>query len=232
MTTLMSLAVEGIQAAWGRIEEIRAQVAPPAPAPTPADFATALASARAPAPAATLPAALPAAGAPVLGQVQAAYIPSAMPAATTGQRIADIATAELGVAEAPLGSNDGARIAEYRTATAGAAVGPWCAYFTSWVAAQAGVPIGDGGRGLGYVPTVQSWAQANGRYLPGGAGSVPAVGDLAIFDRDGDGTPDHIGVVRAVGPDGGFTTIEGNSSDAVSPRVYEPGGATGFVRLG
>lgn len=150
--------------------------------------------------------------------------------ASLGQRLASIATAELGVAEAPAGSNDGARIAQYRTATDGAGVGPWCAYFTSWVAAQAGVPIGPGGSGLGYVPTVKQWAQDTGRYVP--AGSAPAqVGDLVVFDRDGDGVLDHIGVVTGVSPDGGIQTVEGNSSDKVSARSYGPGGYAGLVRL-
>lgn len=148
-----------------------------------------------------------------------------------GQRIAAIATAELGVAEQPPGSNDGPRIAVYRTATEGAAVGPWCAYFTSWVAAQAGVPIGPDGRGEGWVPSVRDWAVSEGRYIPAGQG-MPAVGDLVVFDRGGDGVLDHIGIVTGVDPDGSIRTVEGNSSDAVSARSYGPGGYAGLVRLG
>lgn len=147
-----------------------------------------------------------------------------------GGRIAAIAQAELGVAETPLGSNDGARIAHYRTATAGAGVGPWCAYFTSWVAAQAGVPVGPGGSGLGYVPTVKQWAEDTGRYVPAGSGPAQ-VGDLVVFDRDADGVLDHIGVVTGVSADGGIQTVEGNSSDRVSARSYGPGGYAGLVRL-
>jgi hypothetical protein len=145
-------------------------------------------------------------------------------------RIAAIATAELGVAEAPLGSNDAPRIAEYRTATAGSGVGPWCAYFTSWVAAQAGVPIGPGGSGLGYVPTVKQWAEDTGRWVPAGSGP-PQVGDLVAFDRDDDGVLDHIGVVTGAAPDGSIQTVEGNSSDRVSARSYGPDGYAGLVRL-
>lgn len=150
---------------------------------------------------------------------------------TVGQRIAAIATAELGVAEQPPGSNDAPRIAEYRTATAGSAVGPWCAYFTSWVAAQAGVPIGPDGQGEGWVPSVRDWAVQQGRHIPAGAGA-PAVGDLVLFDRGGDGVLDHIGIVTGVGADGGIQTVEGNSSDAVSARSYGPGEYAGLVRLG
>jgi hypothetical protein len=152
-------------------------------------------------------------------------------AGPTGQRIAAIATAELGQAESPPGSNDGPRIAEYRTATRGAGVGPWCAYFTSWVGRQAGVPVGDGGRGHGWVPDVQSWGQRTGRWIPAGSATAPQAGDLVVFDRNRDGLTDHIGVVTGVRPDGGITTVEGNSSDRVSARSYDRGGWTGVVRM-
>ena len=147
-----------------------------------------------------------------------------------GAQIAAIAQAELGVAEQPPGSNDGARIAQYRTATAGSGVGPWCAYFTSWVAQQAGVPVGPNGQGIGYVPTVKQWAEQTGRYIPAGSGA-PQVGDLVVFERNGDGVLDHIGIVTATRPDGGIETVEGNSSDKVSARSYGPGGYAGLVRL-
>ena len=150
---------------------------------------------------------------------------------TVGQRMAAIATAELGVSEQPPGSNDGPRIAEYRTATAGAGVGPWCSYFVSWVAAQAGVPIGSNGQGEGWVPSVRTWAESQGRYIPAGS-APPAVGDLVVFDRRGNGVLDHIGIVTGVSPDGSIQTVEGNSSDAVSARSYGPGGYAGLVRLG
>lgn len=178
-------------------------------------------------------------------QSASAYVPASLgggmpigvgavaPAATgaRGQQIAALASAELGVAEQPPGSNDAPRIAEYRTATAGAAAGqPWCAYFTSWVAAKAGVPIGPDGQGLGYVPTVKQWAEQTGRWVPAGAGS-PQVGDLVVFDRGGDGVLDHIGVVTGASPDGSIQTVEGNSSNAVSARSYGPGGYAGLVRL-
>ncbi len=58
-------------------------------------------------------------------------------------RMLAAAQAEVGHAEHPPGSNDGPRLGTYRAAVAGAAAGqPWCAYFVSWVAAQAGAPLG------------------------------------------------------------------------------------------
>ena len=149
-----------------------------------------------------------------------------------GAQIAAIAKAELdrGVAESTPGSNDGPRIAEYRTATEGAGVGPWCAYFTSWVAAKAGVPVGPDGSGIGYVPTLKNWAESTDRYIPNGSGP-PQVGDLVVFDWQGDGVLDHVGVVTGVKPDGSIETIEGNAGDKIASRSYGPDGYAGLVRL-
>ena len=138
------------------------------------------------------------------------------------------AQSQVGVSEQPPGSNDGPQIAEYRTATAGSGVGPWCAYFTSWAAAQAGVPLGEAGQGFGSVSALYGWAQRTGRATPAGPGVQPNPGDLIVWGGE------HIGIVESVDPDGSIHTIEGNSSNAVSRRSYGPdgGGATGYVRLG
>ena len=138
------------------------------------------------------------------------------------------AQSQVGVSEQPPGSNDGPQIAEYRTATAGSGVGPWCAYFTSWAAAQAGVPLGEAGQGFGSVSALYGWAQRTGRATPAGPGVQPNPGDLIVWGGE------HIGIVESVDPDGSIHTIEGNSSNAVSRRTYGPdgGGATGYVRLG
>ena len=138
------------------------------------------------------------------------------------------AQSQVGVSEQPPGSNDGPQIAEYRTATAGSGVGPWCAYFTSWAAAQAGVPLGEAGQGFGSVSALYSWAQRTGRATPAAPGVRPNPGDLIVWGGR------HIGIVVSVDADGSIHTIEGNSSNAVSRRTYgaDGGGATGYVRLG
>ena len=125
---------------------------------------------------------------------------------------------EVGVAEQPPGSNDSPRIAQFRQATAGSGVGPWCAYFTSWAAREAGAPLGDTGQGFGRVDDVYAWAQKAGKAIPNGPGVTPQPGDLIVWDE-------HIGVVESVGSDGTINTIEGNSSDQVSRRTYAPGRA-------
>ncbi|HVX32277.1 MAG TPA: CHAP domain-containing protein [Solirubrobacterales bacterium] len=158
--------------------------------------------------------------------------PSASPLAAGGSSPAAlnavaIARTQVGQAEFPPGSNESPRIAEYRSAVQGAVVGPWCADFVSWCAAQAGIPLGDNGEGFQSVGAIWEWAERSGRAIPASEGS-PAPGDLIVWGSD------HVGIVEAVDPDGTIHTIEGNSSDEVAQRSYGPGesGATGYVRLG
>jgi CHAP domain-containing protein len=159
------------------------------------------------------------------GPTSATLLASAVPAGTGGPALLAAVQREVGVAEQPPGSNDAPRIAQYRQATAGSGVGPWCAYFTSWAAREAGMPLGDNGQGFGSVDALYAWAQQSGRAVPNGPGVVPRPGDLVVWDE-------HIGVVEAVLPDGSVQTIEGNSSDQVSRRTHEAGSALGYVRMG
>lgn len=142
-----------------------------------------------------------------------------------GARMVAIASGEVGQAEQPPGSNNSPRIAQYRTATAGdPGPGPWCAYFVSWVARQAGAPLGDQGQGFGSVDALYAWAQRTGRAYSAGAGRTPQPGDLIVFHE-------HIGLVESVDANGQIHTIEGNSSDQVARRVHSPSEAIGFVRM-
>jgi hypothetical protein len=206
-----------------RINELNAAFAPPvvaSPPTTPAapttsgtggsgDFASALQGAMNPA----------AGGAGAVGGT------AAVPAnGSVGQKMVAIAAREVGVAESPPGSNNSPRIAQFRSATAGApGPGPWCAYFTSWVAREAGAPVGPNGGGFGSVDALYAWAQQAGKALPKGA--TPQPGDLIVWDE-------HIGLVESVGPNGVVNTIEGNSSDKVTRRQHPAGSALGYVRVG
>jgi CHAP domain-containing protein len=146
------------------------------------------------------------------------------PDSGAGARALAIAEGEVGQAEQPPGSNDGPRLAVYRSATAGATAGqPWCAYFVSWAAAQAGAPIGDGGTGLGSVAQIRDWAQRTGRLMP--ASSAPAPGDLILFGDE------HVGMVESVNPDSSLTTIEGNYANAVTRVHRSRSEATDYVHL-
>ena len=87
--------------------------------------------------------------------------------------------------EQPPGSNDGPQISMYRSAVAGSYAGaPWCAYFVSWCAAQAGAPLGSTGQGLGSVSEITDWAKSTGRFT-----ETPQPGDLILFGTE------HVGIV-------------------------------------
>jgi hypothetical protein len=175
----------------------------------------------------TSPTATAASFAGVLGQAQATtgVAPVAAQGSAAGAQMVALAQAEIGQTEQPPGSNDSPRIAEYRTATAGSGIGPWCNYFVSYIAKQAGAPLGEQGQGFGAVAATWDWAQRTGRSIP--PTEKPNPGDLIVWD----GT--HIGMVESVLPDGRIQTIEGNSSNMVTRRVHSANGdgATGYVRM-
>lgn len=151
-----------------------------------------------------------------------------------GAQMVALAQKELGVSETG-GNNESPRIREYRSATAGAesTPGPWCAYFVSYLAQQAGAPIGAGGNGTGYVPTLEAWGKQENRFTQFGSGT-PQPGDIVIFNWGGSGVADHTGIVERVDADGTIRTIEGNSSNAVRRREYpsSTNDISGFVRVG
>lgn len=218
--------MSGVEAVLARIAELQTALAPRQKAT--GNFATALQQATSGG-TATLTA--PVAGAQPLtpaGMPGVQAVPGAAPVAGNGvgARMVQIAQAEVGQAEQPPGSNDSPRIAEYRTATAGSGVGPWCNYFVSWVAKQAGAPLGEAQQGFGLVDACFAWAQRTGRSYQLGAGRTPQPGDLIVWDE-------HIGMVERVLPDGKIQTIEGNSSNQVSRRVHGPDGdgAVGFIKM-
>ncbi|HEY7933610.1 MAG TPA: CHAP domain-containing protein [Solirubrobacteraceae bacterium] len=146
--------------------------------------------------------------------------------ATSANQIVANAESQIGQSEQPPGSNESPAIAQYRSATAGAAPGePWCAYFASWAARQAGEPIGTQGEGLGSVSEIWSWAQSTGRAVANGPGVVPKPGDLIVFGSE------HVGIVKEVLPSGQIATIEGNYENKVAQNVRSPTEATGYVSM-
>lgn len=75
---------------------------------------------------------------------------------------------------------------------------------------------------------VTSWADA---FEPAQS-HTPAVGDLVLFDRDGDGTADRAGLV-AQATDSGFAAMEGDAEDAVRLLTYgaDDPGILGYINL-
>src|SRR4051794_18293317 len=161
----------------------------------------------------------------VLGVVSAVALASSQrqrAQAAVAHRMVSLSEKELsrGVREVPDGSNNAPSISRYRTATAGAMRGaPWCAYFASYIAKKAGVPLGWHGEGMGYVPYIRDWAHKTGRWR-----HTPKPGYLITF-------PQHVGIVEHVYSNHTLTTIEGNTSNAVLRRWHRWGEAVGYVKL-
>ena len=107
----------------------------------------------------------------------------------------------------------------------GEMAGNWCCYFSVCCAIDAGlnVPI------TGYCPTMMDWAQETGRWT-----GSPQPGDFVLYDWDGNGVPNHIGIVEEVHSSDCVTAIEGNvdKGNGVGVyRVYRDFGILGYVRL-
>lgn len=93
----------------------------------------------------------------------------------------------------------------------------WCASFAAYTWEQAGYDVDWTNKN--YVPAIWNDAKSMGLARH----TVDAQpGDMIIFDWQGDGNPDHIGIVKSV--DGNtITTIEGNSGDRVQSNTYQMG---------
>lgn len=91
----------------------------------------------------------------------------------------------------------------------------WCSIFISWLYWHAGSPIPpiQTKKGCAYVPTMVAHAIKTGQWRPKGT-YTPKPGDLIVFKFTN--RADHIGVVKAVLPDGRIWTIEGNTNAAGS----------------
>lgn len=131
---------------------------------------------------------------------------------TTGEKALAEAIRYIGYTEHPAGSNKTAFGMWF-----GVNAAPWCAIFVSYCfKVGAGYTIAAGykaagmhDRGGAYVPTIQSWLVASKQWL----GRVrPLPGDIAIFNWDGKGEPEHIGIVEKAIDDNTFICIEGNTS--------------------
>ena len=107
----------------------------------------------------------------------------------------------------------------------------WCAAFAGFCLHYAGVTD------VPFHSNCGEWLallQAQGLYRPADA-YFPMPGDVVFIDHDGNGTPDHAGLVEALtvtrtGDDAGFrftlSTIEGNREDQVGSFSYDASDAT------
>lgn len=140
-----------------------------------------------------------------------------------------IAETQLGYAESTKNyvvAEDGETVKGYTRygAWCGEPYGDWNVMFLTFCLHYAGVEGVDRDCG-GWVT---SWADA---FEPAQS-HTPAVGDLVLFDRDGDGTADRAGLVAQI-TDSGFAAMEGDAEDAVGLLTYgaDDPGILGYINL-
>lgn len=140
-----------------------------------------------------------------------------------------IAETQLGYAESTKNyvvAEDGETVKGYTRygAWCGEPYGDWNVMFLTFCLHYAGVEGVDRDCG-GWVT---SWADA---FEPAQS-HTPAVGDLVLFDRDGDGTADRASLVAQI-TDSGFAAMEGDAEDAVRLLTYgaDDPGILGYINL-
>lgn len=146
-----------------------------------------------------------------------------------GSGILDIAQKEVGTVESPANSNR-QKYGEWFGWNGVA----WCSIFMSWLYWRVGSPIPpiQTSKGCAYVPTMVTHAISTGQWRPRGT-YTPKPGDMIVFQFTT--RPDHIGIVKAVLPDGRIWTIEGNTNATGSRtgggvwEVYRSTRILGFI---
>jgi CHAP domain len=123
-----------------------------------------------------------------------------------GQKVVDIAFAQVGYLESPKNSNK----TKYGKWFGFDGVA-WCGMFCSWVYDQAGVPLGNIGFSKGFAGCQTAVAHFK---KTSQITKDPQVGDLVFFDWNADTRYDHVGLFNGWKDKvkGDFYTIEGNTS--------------------
>jgi hypothetical protein len=143
--------------------------------------------------------------------------PSMPPAPTPGggpasselvEKAVQIAMAENGVREEPLGSNRGAKVDAYNAASGAGNGALWCMSFVYWSFAQAASRLGKTNPmpKTAYCPYLYNWAVQNHKLA-----TTPQRGDIFLVKglRDGKASVVHTGIVTG----GTVSTIEGNTNN-------------------
>lgn len=128
------------------------------------------------------------------------------------ERIIALARTQVGTAEIPPGSNNVVYNTDYYGGPVSGGSYPWCCVFIWWLFWKLGLSTEFcGGAKTAYCPYVVNFARNTGRWITG-ADFKP--GDLFLYDWDGDGIADHIGLCSNWYGSFG-SAIEGNMNDAV-----------------
>ncbi len=87
---------------------------------------------------------------------------------------------------------------------------PWCCAFIWCIFNECGASdLFYDGKKTAYCPTVHEWGKKNNLIVPTSEGQY---GDIVLFDWNGDGVADHIGLIISRNGNGTYETIEGNTA--------------------
>ena len=89
---------------------------------------------------------------------------------------------------------------------------PWCCAFVWDIFRMCGASdLFCDGLKTAYCPTVLEWGRSNGLTVGKSNGQY---GDIVLFDWNGDGVADHIGLIISTNTDGSYITVEGNTANS------------------
>lgn len=128
----------------------------------------------------------------------------------TAKQIMTKAISYLGIKEKPANSNNVIFNTHYYGKAVSGSAYPWCCAFVWDIFRMCGASkLFYDGKKTAYCPTVKAWGTSNKLTVDKRNGKY---GDIILFDWDGDGTPDHIGLIEANNGNGTYATIEGNTA--------------------
>src|SRR5690606_16225425 len=101
-------------------------------------------------------------------------------------------------------------------------ISDWCADFVKYVWKTAGVTYADipetsGGVITGWASSLRDYGVKYGTWRTRSSGYTPQPGDAVVFDWNGDGVIDHVGIVTSANSSTVYT-IEGNSGSPSRTR--------------
>lgn len=144
------------------------------------------------------------------------------------EKILSLAREQIGVTEQPPGSNNVIYNTDYYGGPVQGSGYPWCCSFIWWLFWKSGLSaLFCGGQKTAYCPFVVNYAQDNGKWVT----EAYQPGDLLLYDWDGDGVADHIGLCESDTDFAGYMwAIEGNVGDAVQRTRRWTGSILGAYR--
>lgn len=120
------------------------------------------------------------------------------------ERLLELARSQIGVKESPAGSNSVKYNTWYYGRKVSGSAYPWCMAFDQWLFDQIGHPLPYKTASCG---ALLRWYKKND---PACIVTIPAPGDITIFDLPGGKDTDHTGILESIVGDN-VVTIDGNT---------------------